>query len=46
MHVLNCSSTNPDYEPVNMISKADLDFMPETYAAEVESVPIALHAVL
>jgi adhesin transport system membrane fusion protein len=29
-----------------MVNKADLDFMPETYAAEVESVPVAIHAVL
>lgn len=29
-----------------MVNKADLDFMPETYAAEVESVPVAMHAVL
>ena len=29
-----------------MVNKADLEFMPETYAAEVESVPIAIHAVL
>jgi len=29
-----------------MVRKADLDFMPETYAAEVESVAIAIHAVL
>jgi adhesin transport system membrane fusion protein len=29
-----------------MVNKADLEFMPETYAAEVESVPVAIHAVL
>jgi len=29
-----------------MVNKADIDFMPETYAAEVESLPVAAHAVL
>ncbi|MCH8257588.1 MAG: hypothetical protein IIA75_06790 [Proteobacteria bacterium] len=29
-----------------MVHKEDLDFMPDTYAAEVESTPVAAHAIL
>lgn len=29
-----------------MVKKEDLDFMPDTYAAEVESTPVAAHAIL
>ena len=34
------------YGQKTMVNKADIDFMPETYAAEVESLPVAAHAVL
>ncbi len=29
-----------------MVKKEDIDFMPDTYAAEVESTPVAAHAIL
>ncbi|MBQ62239.1 MAG: hemolysin secretion protein D, partial [Gammaproteobacteria bacterium] len=29
-----------------IVKKEDIDFMPDTYAAEVESTPIAVHAIL
>jgi adhesin transport system membrane fusion protein len=28
------------------VNKEDIDFMPDTYAAEVESMPIAIHSIL